>query len=226
MPKQKDLKRVVRIRMQKTGESYTAARLHVANKRKTSAPASSENPPDYAALAGQSDEVVRKKTGRNWTQWVTTLDAFGAAEMAHGRIAEHVHSLGVSGWWSQSVTVGYERIRGLRQIGQRRSGSWEASKSRTFAVPIRTLWDAFNNARQRRKWMPGVSLKVRKATENKSMRITWPDDTSVEVGFYVKGPTKSQVAVQHTKLASKEDVERRKDYWTERFDALRDLLKV
>ena len=31
MPKQKDLKRVVRSRMQKTGESYTAARAsHIA----------------------------------------------------------------------------------------------------------------------------------------------------------------------------------------------------
>jgi len=32
MPKQKDLKRVVRTRMRKTGESYTTARIHVLGK--------------------------------------------------------------------------------------------------------------------------------------------------------------------------------------------------
>ena len=33
MPRQKDLKRVVRARMQKTGESYTAARLQLVRKK-------------------------------------------------------------------------------------------------------------------------------------------------------------------------------------------------
>jgi hypothetical protein len=33
MTKQKDLKRVVRARMQKTGESYTTARLHLVKNR-------------------------------------------------------------------------------------------------------------------------------------------------------------------------------------------------
>lgn len=44
MPKQKDLKRVIRSRMQKTGESYTAARAQLLRKR--------EPATDYAAKAG------------------------------------------------------------------------------------------------------------------------------------------------------------------------------
>src|SRR5688572_27426348 len=134
MPAQKDLKRIVRSRMEKTGESYTTARRHVVKKNLTVAP--TPPPIDYAALAGMSDATIQKKTGHTWAEWVEILDAFGGKDKPHGDVAEHVFSLGVPGWWAQSVTVGYERIRGLRARGQRRSGSWEASKSKTLSVPV------------------------------------------------------------------------------------------
>jgi hypothetical protein len=145
MPKQKDLKRVVRSRMQKTGESYTAARLQVLKKKEVKL--------NYAELAGMSDVSVEKQTGRDWAKWVTMLDAVGAAEKPHREIAAYVSSLGTPDWWSQTVTVGYERIRGLRDRGQRRGGGYEASKSRTFAVPVARLYAAFANARTRGRWL-------------------------------------------------------------------------
>ena len=71
MPKQKDLKRLIRSRMQKTGEAYTAARLQVLKKKE---PAS-----NYAAVAGMSDASVSKRTGRTWAQCVRVLDAVVAS---------------------------------------------------------------------------------------------------------------------------------------------------
>lgn len=214
MPKQKDLKRLVRSRMQKTGESYTAARLQLVRKK--------EPPIDYAALAGMSDDAISKKTGRTWADWVRVLDAVNAAERPHREIAEHVASLGTPAWWSQTVTVGYERIRGLRDRGQRRGGSYEANKSRTFNVPIETLFDAFANARKRKKWLP-VKLTVRTAIPQKSMRITWDDDTLVQLYFLAKG-SKSSVTVQHTKLPDRAAVEVTKKVWAEHLERLREFL--
>lgn len=222
MPAQKDLKRIVRSRMEKTGESYTAARRNIVNRKLVAVP---PPPPDYAAVAGMSDAAIRKNTGRTWAEWLEQLDAFGAKDKPHGEVAEHVYSLGVPGWWAQSVTVGYERIRGLRAIGQRRSGAWEASKSKTFAVPVETLFDAFANARTRKRWLGDVKLKIRTSTKPKSMRITWDDDTSVDLWFQSKGPAKSTVGVQHVKLTSKEDADARKQYWSERLNALAAVLK-
>ena len=220
MPQQKDLKRVVRARMEKTGESYTAARLQVLNKKPKLVAVSKEPPPDYAKTAGMADAAIQKNTGRSWTEWVDVLDAWGAKEKPHRDIAAHVYSLGVPGWWSQSVTVGYERIRGLRERGQRRSGAFEANKSKTVNIPVDVLFDAWNEPRKRKRWLGDVKLKVRTATKPKSMRITWEDDTSVVVGFMAKGASKSAVAVQHEKLASKGEVERWKRFWTERLEAL------
>jgi len=230
MPRNKDLKRLSRSRMEKTGEAYTAARAQLfakqaAAKPERPLPAPEPEPPDYAALAGMSDETIRAKTGCTWERWVRALDHKGAASWPHRDIAEYVaEKYKVSGWWAQSVTVGYERIKGLRQIGQRRGGSYEAGKSKTLPVPIADLYRAVSDKRLRERWLPDVKLTVRKATAERSMRITWEDGTSVELWFIAKGEAKSLVQVQHTKLAGKADAEARKAYWAERLGALAELL--
>jgi hypothetical protein len=222
MPKQKDLKRLVRSRMKKTGESYTAARAQLIRRKSTTQASAPPVPPapEFAEPAGMSDEAVRAKTGRTWPQWVQVLDEIGASQLPHADIARHVlknHPIG--NWWAQTVTVGYERIRGLRQRGQRRGSWYEANKSKTFPVSVGALYDAFASAKARARWLPGVALTLRTANANRSMRIAWPDGTRVELSFLGKGE-KSQVAVQHTRLASKADAEERKEYWAQRLNAL------
>lgn len=229
MPKQKGLKRLIRARMEKTGEAYTAARLHVLRKS-SPAPARAAAPepepdPGYAARAGMSDASIAKKTGRVWKEWVALLDREGAAEKPHREIVSFVSSLGVPDWWSQGVTVGYERIKGLRDRGQRRGGGglYEATKSRTFPVPVEELFEAFANARRRRRWLP-AKITVKSATPPKYMRITWTDGAPVQVGFLPKGKAKSSVAVAHQKLPDKAAADAAKKAWAEHFDRLGEML--
>ena len=139
MPQQKDLKRLVRARMKKTGEAYTAARAQIIRKPKPN-PAShnarpsatvakalsAPDPKEFAAIAGMSDEKVKEKTGCTWHRWVGALDYRGADKMSHTEIAKLVHEkYKIDGWWAQTVAVGYERIRGLRARGQQRNGTYQ-----------------------------------------------------------------------------------------------------
>ena len=222
MPINKDFKRLIRGRMQKTGESYTTARAQLLKRTKPD----SNRSVDYAKLAGMmSDAALKAKTGCTWERWVRALDRVNAHTWPHRRIAQYVHEkYKTPSWWSQTVTVGYERIKGLRVIGQRRGGGFETSKSKTFAVPLARLYRAFSDARARARWLPDVSLEVRTARANKSMRVTWPDRTSVEIGFFGKGAAKSQVAVQHSKLPDHAAATRLKQYWTDRLTALGEVL--
>jgi len=87
-------------------------------------------------------------------------------------------------------------------------------------VLLARLYRAWADARTRVSWLPGVAL----ATRNKYMRITWPDGTSVAVGFFAKAPVKSQVAVQHRKLADAPSASQLKQYSQERLEALAELL--
>jgi hypothetical protein len=217
MPRNKDLKRLVRARMRKTGEAYTAARTHVITKPKQ------KN--DFAALAGMSDVKVKAKTGCTWDRWVHTLDRLGAEQMLHREIVALVSGkYKIGSWWSQTVTVGYERIKGLRARGQRRDGTYEATKSRTFNVPVAVLFDAWANASVRRRWLNGLSVKVRTATAPKSMRLDWVGPSIIAVGFAARGKSRSWVAVQHAKLPNRKTADDLKQYWSDRLDALGEVL--
>src|SRR6185295_8240868 len=133
--------------MGKTGESYTAARANLLDHPKLEAVAPSRDvvivatPPDYDRLAGMSGEVVKVKTGCAWDRWVWALDGAKAYQWPHREIAAYIaEKYHLGGWWAQAVTVGYERIKGLRQIGQRRDGGFEVNKSKTVAVPLSRLY--------------------------------------------------------------------------------------
>jgi hypothetical protein len=227
MTANKDLKRLVRARMKKTGEAYTTARAQLTRKKAKASAAEpvAPSPSDYATLAGISDDVIKKNTGCGWEKWVRSLDYHGAATLPHREIAEIVRTkYKVGDWWTQYVTVGYERIKGLRERGQRRDGTYEVSKSRTVDVSVKELFEACINASARRKWLDETGVTVRTATPPKSMRIRWHDGTIVVLGFTPKGEKKSSVSVQHSKLPSKAIADELKAYWARRLDALVELL--
>lgn len=230
MPANKDLKRLVRARMRKTGESYTAARVHVIAARPMTPPkarpaAAAPAVPLFATLAGMSDAAIKAKTGCSWDRWVFALDRHGAESMPHRDIARLVHDkYKVNGWWGQTVTVGYERIKGLRAIGQRRDGSFEANKSRTVAASAAAVYRAWTHGPARARWLDGAACTVRAKTPHRSVRLAWPDGGVVAVWLTAKGPAKTAVAVQHARLPDRDTVDRMKRWWTERLAGLDEFL--
>ena len=243
MPRQKDLKRLVRARMQKTGEAYTAARAQVLRKPRTpkraaadatSAPASAAptntaqpDPKDYAAIAGMSDDAIKEKTGCTWELWVKALDYNRAYELSHREIAKLVkEKWDTPSWWTQMVTVGYERIKGLRARGQQRNGTYTVNRSRTFGVNVETLYEAWADGRRRKRWLDETGVKVRTATAPKSLRLQMPDGAIVAIGFSSKGKDKSSVALEQARLPDRDTAEALKQTWSDRLDALGEALKA
>ena len=112
MTRQKSFKRLVRTRMEKTGESYTAARAMLLR-------AEAHKPADGPRLA-TSDEKIRERTGHGWEEWCAMLDEWGAAARTHREIARWLaDQQGVEplAWNVQAVVGSYERARGLRAVG-------------------------------------------------------------------------------------------------------------
>ena len=66
MTRQSSFKRLVRARMEKTGESYTAARASLLTPEEPQASA--------APVLATSDEAIRERTGRGWEEWFDALD--------------------------------------------------------------------------------------------------------------------------------------------------------
>ena len=172
-----------------------------------------------------SDEAVKAKTGKTWKQWFALLDKAGGKKLSHQEIVKYLNTEHAVGpWWQQMVTASYEQARGLRDVHQK-PGGYQISVSRTVNVPIGMLYHAFANDKARKAWLSEDGLAVRKATANKSMRVTWNDvKTSLEIDFYSKGDDKSQVVVQHCKLPNAKAAATMKTFWGKALDRLRDLL--
>ncbi|MBK7470349.1 MAG: SRPBCC domain-containing protein [Betaproteobacteria bacterium] len=177
-----------------------------------------------ATLAGISSAAVAKATGHGWDFWLSALDKAGAARLPHKDIVKILYDqLGLrKNWWVQMVTVGYEQARGLRKLNEKTDG-FVATVSRTVAVPITALFAAWEEGR-RGDWFPNA-LEVRRATKNKSMRITWPDGSGVDVNFYDKGGSKAVVAIEHGKLPDEGAVAAVKDLWGSALDRLKSTLE-
>jgi uncharacterized protein YndB with AHSA1/START domain len=172
--------------------------------------------------------VIRANTGRAWDEWFALLDAWGAAERPHPEIARWVAGEhGVGGWWAQGVTVAYEQARGLRAPGQRRGGLFEVNASKTVAVPVDRLYDAFADPALRERWLPGATVELRTAQAARSIRAGWDDgSTRLVVAFTARGESKSQVALTHERVPDAATAEELKRFWRERMAALKQVLET
>jgi uncharacterized protein YndB with AHSA1/START domain len=122
------------------------------------------------------------------------------------------------------VTVGYEQARGLREKYETASG-FEAGRSKTIAAPADAVFAAWNDPRRRARWLADPGITIRTAQPGKSLRITWVDGTHVDVGLVSKGEARTQVSVQHRKLANARAVEGMKAYWGKQLERLQALLE-
>jgi uncharacterized protein YndB with AHSA1/START domain len=220
MTTQKSFKRLVRARMEKTGESYTAARSNLLTAEEPAAI-------DGTALA-TSDEKIRQRTGRGWEEWFDLLDDWGAAGRTHREIARWVaEQQGVVplAWNAQAVAGSYERARGLRAVGEHADG-FTVTASKTVAAPVERLYDAFVDDLERRRWLPDGDLRERTATRPRSVRFDWGDGVSrVHVTFVAKDAAKSLATVAHARLPDAAEAERMKAYWRERVATLKEVLE-
>jgi len=171
-----------------------------------------------------SDAAVKAKTGKVWAEWFRVLDKAGAKKWPHKEIAVYLYEKqNVPAWWAQMVSVGYERECGLRLKFQKCDGAFSASGSRTLAAPMTKAFAAWTDEKLRQRWLPGAKIEITSATPGKYVRAKWNGTSRLSVGFFGKGRAKTQVAVDHEKLANSKECAKMKSYW---FEALNRLEKI
>jgi len=151
------------------------------------------------------------------------------------------------------VTVVYEQERGLREKHQKSDGSYVICVSKVLPVSINTLYEFWSDGNRRNQWLTHenyntVTITISKTTMNKSMHIVWNEikkkittnnsrnnhnnknkyKTRVDVNFYDKGTSKSQVVIQHSKhskLTNLNEVEKMRSYWKKAVERLTILVR-
>ncbi|MGH8958863.1 MAG: hypothetical protein ACRDVK_09325 [Acidimicrobiia bacterium] len=216
MTKQESFKERIRTRMEKTGERYNAAR-RVLIEQSTSRKTSNRN---WVAEPEHSEETIKASTGRGWDEWTKLLDSWSATTKGHTAIATHLRQeYGVDGWWSQSVTLGYERIKGLRLKYQGTDGTFTANKSKTIRADATMVRKMLLSEKDRRDLFPGFETELRSRPDANTLRIGVGGGVAL---IYLEplADGRAKVTISHEKLESTEDVELWKKYWSEWLTAL------
>jgi len=170
-----------------------------------------------------SDEAVINATGKSWEGWFSYIDANDGKDKTHKEIVAIIKDSGhIDPWWQQMVTVEYEKSRGLRKKHERPDG-FQISKNKTIKADAAALFEAWVDPKKRKQWLDDPGFTIRKATEPKTIRITWVDGQSdVNVSFYAKDE-KTQVSINHGKLPDEKSAAMMKDYWMRQLQRLAEL---
>ena len=159
-------------------------------------------------------------------EWFDRLDGWGAAELGHREIARRVAAeLGIDplAWNAQAITMGYERARGLRAVGEHSDGFTvtAADRGRAGRAAVRRV--------RRRRAARALAARRRRCASARRRDRGPPASTGAPTGaghvtFLAKGGQGSTVALEHARLADAGEAERMKAFWRERLGALRSQL--
>lgn len=168
------------------------------------------------------DAPVIKATGKPWDEWFAILDEVDARGLAHTEIARLLHDdHSVPSWWSQSVTVEYEKYIGRREPGQRQNGEYSTTVSRTLPGTMDEAlkrWLARLPAGDDEAAFDGVPFaeepSVSRTEKWRYWRVGLADGAKVTV--YISAKPRGEaalLAVETGRLAGKAGIGRWKAYW-------------
>ena len=193
-------------------------------------------PGDDRKFSGVSSEAVLAATGRGWDEWVEFLDGLGAAEMSHKEIVALAAGPGglSSGWWQQSVAVGYEQARGLRVVGQTSGADFQIGVQKTLPVPSGVVWGLLTEGAGRDCWLGGTGPlefrkgeryetaegnrgEIRSCIPGERVRLTWDHpalaQTSTLQIYLAPSGDRTSVRFHQERLSSLDERELMREHW-------------
>lgn len=186
------------------------------------------------------DDRVREATGRTWDEWEAELDARGAADLSHTKMAELLETeFKVSGWWAQAVTVDYERRKGRRAVGQTAATGFNIGVRRTLPLSLDAAWRLLTSPEGMRAWLGGAPApekgaryatpdgatgEVRVVQPGSHLRVTWHKPgwarpTTIQVRAIPAGE-KTTISFHEEHLPGAAEREERRRHFTAALDAL------
>lgn len=166
--------------------------------------------------------AIEKATGKPWSAWAEELDAAGARDLSHAKLAELAGKRlkGLTdnvAWWAQGLTVAYEQHIGRRVPGQLANGLFEVSVSKTVASPRPELFPAIVTWFESQKRLNGQTPSKPRSSETpkrSSWRCDFEDGGRFSATVEAAGE-KSKLVLAHTAIPNQEEATVWKDFWRE-----------
>jgi uncharacterized protein YndB with AHSA1/START domain len=200
-----------------------------------------------ARPAGISDAAVHKATGQSWAEWTNLLTAAGAREWSHKEIVAWLAAnTKLSGWWQQSVAVGFERATGRRAPGQTADAGFQVGVRATVGAPLEVVWNALTSPAGKKVWLdsdnvilePNAAYRGRDGSHGEirvvrpldRIRFTRrsrgePADTTVQIALSASGAGKTAITFHHEKLRSTEEREAARRHWKALAERMKEIIE-
>lgn len=172
-----------------------------------------------------SDEAVKKATGRVWAEWRDAMDPW-AQNLTHKQIARRLKDeYGLSPWWSQAVTGGWERMTGRREAHEKTDG-FQATASRTIAADEALLRAAITETSVFSGWAPPGGIEITTAHPGKPVNARWlgPEGGRLVFRFTPAGD-RTRLAIDHERLPDAGTCARMKTAWRDAINNLKTKLE-
>lgn len=172
-----------------------------------------------------SDAAIREATGRDWSGWRVELDAW-AGSLGHRDIAKRLKDeYGLSPWWAQTVTGGWEVLTGRRETHEM-PGGFQATASKTIAADAEVITAAFTEPAVFAGWGPQGKLAVSSSKPGRTVNGRWEAPAGGRVSVHLASADgKTRITLSHEKLANATDCERLKTAWRAALATLKERLE-
>ena len=172
-----------------------------------------------------ADDSMIRATGKGHAEWFALLDGWGATNHTHTEIARWLNETqGTPGWWTQSITVSYERARGMRARHQMADG-FSISVTRTMEAGPEVALAAFTDETVRARWLSSA-MRQRPTRARNVARFDWDEPRSrIIVSVAPKDNGRTAVTVGHEQLPDAEAGELLKARWRAWLADLKALLE-
>jgi uncharacterized protein YndB with AHSA1/START domain len=196
-------------------------------------------------VPGIRPQSVLEKTGKPLEYWFEVLERFGCRSRGHRESALHLYNEhGVSAWWSQTLTVEYERVNGIRVVGQQSRG-FGTNHRRTLTAPLHRVWQCLTDPGHISGWFgeihsgeisPGSEVRFRDATlwtvrivePEVRIRLFWTEDTGrsvVQFSLHPRSDGRTVIEVSHEQIPTHESQKALKARWAAALSTLEDRLR-
>jgi hypothetical protein len=234
------LKKAIRARAKKTGESYAAARRQYL--KPAQAPLPPAAPSKKKAAGGMTEASALRATGHGLQHWFAVLDAFSPGGVkGHTAVARHLaDDHGVPGWHAQGISVAWERDRGHRAMNQSCTGTFNVSVSRVVPADVAAVVAALQDRAARARWLAEADPALGRALaaaldggkskglkqprgDRARLRFRW-DERTIELRVDAKGEDRTSVVADNMELPDAAAVESRRTVWKDALDGLKTYL--
>ena len=200
----------------------------------------------YETINRVSSEAVKKATGKPWIEWVEFLNNRCTSESTHKDMVKILREEGLvkSGWWQQTIAVGYEIVRGSRVLGETADAGFEVGVQKTVNLSLQETWRLITSETGIKLWLgevddmelamgkilhtiDGASAEIRSIKPEERIRIKWqPRDEIIPSTFQITltpAKDKTSIRVHHENLSGETSRSEMQVHWRNILDRISNI---